>query len=395
MYNVIDVVFTKVFLEDIEYKQKYRFMCDYPVEIGDILEDDFHKTPVQVINKDVVDTPYMGSIQLKDYIPTKINGKEVGNIYKPNKNNKMETAKKVSGKSMFNGLMDKITSQYMPVVEEDVKMSLEGTICVPVQGEYVSITEYKDDKGVTQYRLTKYDPSMTMDIIPVYSVEKTIDKIIPGDIVKNGRSYARVIGKTAEGFKVLSFTGTKSTKIAATDFLLGQPTMRTLVNFFNFDSNGFNPLLYAVMKGDTFDMQSLMLLSATPQGKKLFSNMGGGFNPMLLAMMDKNKEGDSNSMLEGMMMMSMMGGGQNPFQNMFNGFQQPQPAPQPSVTPAEEATPNPVPVTPTANPLEETNKKIDSLTNSIAQLCSIFTQNVNKGQVEHPTEQTSDNQPND
>lgn len=378
MYNVIDVIFTNIYLkpEEAALKKKYRYICNYPVDIGDILEDGFHRNPIEVINKDKSREPYLDGIELKEYYPTRINGKEVKNIYKPEVNMEKKdiiagpnTGKKIGSKDMFNGLMSKVTSQYMPIVEEDVKVSLEGTICVPVTGgEYVSITDYKDNEGKTQYKLTKYDPSMTMDVVPVYSIEKDIDKIVIGDIVKSGKSYAKVIGKSADGLKTISFTGTKSTKVAPVDFLLGRPTMRVLVNYFNIDNSGFNPLLFAVMKGE-FNMESLMLLSATPQGKKLFNNLSGtGFNPMFLALMNKDKEGDSgDSMLQTVMMMSMMGNGgmQNPLSNIFGG--------QSSVqsTPISEPTPIQTSIPTDTSELLSLSKKVDSLTDTVCKLSQL------------------------
>jgi hypothetical protein len=70
--------------------------------------------------------------------------------------------------------------------------------------------------------------------------------------------------------------------------------------------------------GETLDVQSLMMLSMTPQGKNLFSNAGGGFNPMMLWMLDQNKQNNGGGMdMMTMMMMSSAMGGQNPFGNMF------------------------------------------------------------------------------
>ena len=248
-------------------------------------------------------------------------------------------------------------------------MSLEGTICVPITGgEYVSITNYKDNEGKTQYRLTKYDPSMTMDVVPVYSIEKDIDKIVIGDIVKSGKSYAKVIGKNSDGLKTISFTGTKSTKVAPIDFLLGRPTMRVLVNYFNIDNSGFNPLLFAVMKGE-FNIESLMLLSATPQGKKLFNNLNGtGFNPMFLALMNKDKEEDGgDSMLQTMMMLSIMNnnGIQNPLSNIFGGQSSVQSAPIPEPTPIQTSIPT------DTSELSSLSKKVDSLTDTVCKLSQL------------------------
>lgn len=106
---------------------------------------------------------------------------------------------------------------------------------------------------------------------------------------------------------------------------MGAATTRVLINMFNFDEkSGFNPIFFAMANGDTLDVNSLMTLSMTPQGKNLFSNAGGGFNPMMLWMLDKNRQESGQGMdMMSMFMMSSMMGGQNPLGNMFG--QQPAP----------------------------------------------------------------------
>ena len=159
-----------------------------------------------------------------------------------------------------------------------------------------------------------------------------------GDIVKNGNTYAKVVGKNSDGsLKVLTYTGYTRSKKEVVDFFVNQATTRVLINMFNFDNseNSFNPLFFAFANGDHIDVNSLMMLAMTPQGKNLFSNAGGGFNPMMLMMLDSNK-GGSSSLFETMAMMSMMGGG-NMFGNMFNSMT---PAtPFNSMTPATPTAP--------------------------------------------------------
>lgn len=209
---------------------------------------------------------------------------------------------------MFGGIVDKYKSQFIPQKENDVKMSLNGILCVPIDGEYVGIGADNE--------LTAFTPEMVIDI-PVYSISKTNSNIQVGDIIKNGRSYAKVISKNADGsLKTLSYSGYTHNKKEIKDFLLGQSTSRVLINMFNFDdSNGFNPIFFAMASGDSFDVESLMMLAMTPQGKNLFSNSGGSFNPMMLmAMMGKNKD-----MFGTMAMMSMFGGQSN-MGGMFGGM---------------------------------------------------------------------------
>ena len=115
---------------------------------------------------------------------------------------------------------------------------------------------------------------------------------------------------------------------------MNQATTRVLINMFNFDdSNGFNPIFFAMASGDNLDVNSLMMLSMTPQGKNLFSNAGGSFNPMMLMMLDKNNQG--GSMMETMCMMQMMGGN-NMFGNMFGNTPNPETTSEDPETPDDE-----------------------------------------------------------
>jgi len=189
-----------------------------------------------------------------------------------------------------------------------------------------------------------FPAEMTLPI-PVYSIVKANSAIVPGDIIKNGNSYSKVISINPDkSLKILSFTGFTHNKKPVTDFIMGAATTRVLINMFNFDEkSGFNPIFFAMANGDTLDVNSLMMLSMTPQGKNLFSNAGGGFNPMMLWMLDKNRQESGQGMdMMGMVMMSSMMGGQNPFGNMFG--QQPTPVVNPTtITQAQ------VPTTPTVD----------------------------------------------
>jgi len=309
MYRIIKVAYTKRKLNAYELasQKKYDFVCDADVKAGDMIDSPVYSTPVEVVDvryeKNIPQDP-RGFGPIKSIIIDKINGKTY-NISKTNNKSKMNTTKN----SMFSGIIGKYKSQFIPAKEEGVRMSLSGLLCVPVDDEYVGVD--KDNN------LISFPADLTLEI-PVYSISKLNSAIQPGDIIKSGpRSYSKVVGKNEDGsLKTLSFSGYTHNKKAVQDFVMGQATTRVLINMFNFDNeSGFNPIFFAMASGETLDVNSLMMLSMTPQGKNLFSNAGGGFNPAMLWMLDQNKGGGSN-MMEGMMMMSMMGG-QNPFGNMF------------------------------------------------------------------------------
>lgn len=325
-YRVITIVYSKRKLSALEIaeQKKYLFVCDYEVKIGDMIESPTYITPCQVVDvtwKDTKPINPRGTV-VKTLVVDKINGKPV--IGLNNVINKPQ--KEMKDNSMFSGIMSKYTGQFIPVKEDKVRMSLTGLLCVPQDGEYVGI----DNKGV----LVQFPVEMTLPI-PVYSIVKQNSAIVPGDIIKNGNSYSKVKEINEDGsLKILSFTGFTHNKQPVTDFVMGSATTRVLINMFNFDEqSGFNPIFFAMANGDSIDVNSLMMLSMTPQGKNLFSNAGGGFNPMMLWMLDKNRQESGQGMdMMTMMMMSSAMGGQNPFGNMFGGQ---------TASPSPVATPSP------------------------------------------------------
>jgi hypothetical protein len=302
MYRIINVVFTNRKLNAVEISKlpQYSFICNERVKEGDLLVSPNYSTGMMVTKIFTSESNLInGKIPIKELIVDTING----NLVETFKNNSNMTTK---SNSMFNGIIDKYKSQFIPEKEEGVRMSLSGLICVPVGDEYIGM----DSEG----NLISFPVEMTIDI-PVYSILKLNSDVKVGDIIKTAKSYSKVIGKNDDGLKILSFSGYTHNKKEVKDFLMNQATTRVLINMFNFDdSNGFNPIFFAMASGDNLDVNSLMMLSMTPQGKNLFSNTGGSFNPMMLMMLDKNNQ--DRSMMETMCMIQIMGGN-NMFSNMF------------------------------------------------------------------------------
>ena len=138
-YRVITIVYSKRKLSALEIaeQKKYLFICDYEVKIGDMIESPTYITPCQVI-----DVTYMNSKPmnprgqfLKTLVIDKINGKSIYSdcINEPVKVNQMKD------NSMFSGIMSKYSGQFIPQKEDKVRMSLNGLLCVPQDGEYVGV----------------------------------------------------------------------------------------------------------------------------------------------------------------------------------------------------------------------------------------------------------------
>ena len=342
MTKVVTAVFTNRKLNIFELSQKkgstINFLTDLDLKPGDMLSSNEFDETFEVLfikEKDWTDDI---DENLRYVTINKVNGKKVSSSYfdeidnfNNNTFNKSKSSKGMNTNSnaMFSGMLGKYKSQFTPERETNVRMSMTGLLVVPVNGEYVGID--------VNNKLMSFPEEMTISI-PVYSINKLNSAVQVGDIVKNGNTYAKVVGKNSDGsLKVLTYTGYTRSKKEVVDFFVNQATTRVLINMFNFDNseNSFNPLFFAFANGDHIDVNSLMMLAMTPQGKNLFSNAGGGFNPMMLMMLDSNKGGNS-SLFETMAMMSMMGGG-NMFGNMFNSMT---PAtPFNSMTPATPTAP--------------------------------------------------------
>ncbi len=361
MTKVVTAVFTNRKLNIFELSQKtgstINFLTDLDLKPGDMLSSNEFDETFEVLfikEKDWTDDI---DENLRYVTINKINGKKVSpsifgevNNFNNNTFNKSKSSKGMNTNSnaMFSGMLGKYKSQFIPERETNVRMSMTGLLVVPVNGEYVGID--------VNNKLMSFPEEMTISI-PVYSINKLNSAVQVGDIVKNGNTYAKVVGKNSDGsLKVLTYTGYTRSKKEVVDFFVNQATTRVLINMFNFDNseNSFNPLFFAFANGDHIDVNSLMMLAMTPQGKNLFSNAGGGFNPMMLMMLDSNK-GGSSSLFETMAMMSMMSGG-NMFGNMPNMFNSMTPAtPFNSMTPATSTAP--------AEPTVETlvNSNVDAV----------------------------------
>ena len=251
-YRVITTVYTRRRLSALEIaeQKKYLFICEYEVKIGDMIDSPTYATPCQVIDVSWSNSKPMNPRGqfLKTLVVDKINGKSVNQT-----TNIINSSEKMKDNSMFSGIMSKYTGQFIPQKEDKVRMSLNGLLCVPQDGEYV---------GVNGEELVSFPPEMTLQI-PVYSIIKANSAVVPGDIIKNGNNYSKVIAINPDSsLKILSFTGFTHNKKPVTDFIMGAATTRVLINMFNFDEkSGFNPIFFAMASGESIDVNSLMMLS--------------------------------------------------------------------------------------------------------------------------------------
>lgn len=325
MYNIITVVFTTKKLNAYEFSQKkhYAYVCDdTSVKVGDLITghcgSKTYDTPMQIIDihtsssRSVYDVDGH-QVALKNLTIDSINGngnEETKTTIKTNKEMK-------KANNMFAGIADKYKSQWIPEREEGVKMSMDGTMCVAIGDEYIGM---KSDGTLTSY------PREVLIDVPVYSINKPSTQVQIGDVIKNGpKSYGKVMMKNADGsLKILSYTGYTHNKQEVQDFLLGQAMTRVLVNVFNFDAGGFNPLIFALSdENSEFDVKDLLMLQMMTGNNVLGGNVGG-INPLMLMALTGKGEGENNDFMN-MIIMSQMMNGQNPLQNIVPQTSQPVP----------------------------------------------------------------------
>ncbi len=310
MRQQVLVVFNKTGKEltSTTHLKRYQYNIDCPeVHPGDQLVTLEHDNAMQVVgvlgcwastpgvNK--VEVIRVNGIDVNGYGSTssymKSGSKNSNNLNNSNKDKKMGNMKK----SMFNTIIDKYKAQFMPVKRLGVRVSMDGNICVPSGDEYVSIS--KDNQ------LTSYPEAMTMDV-PVYTINKTIDKIEVGDVIADvDGAFMKVVVKDNGTLKVLSYTGTSEVKSVANDFITKQTFVPVVVNMFAGlgDESQMNPMMLMMMSGEDLDMKDMLMMQMM-SGQKMDQ-----MNPMMLMML--SDKGDNN-MMEMMLMMQMMGG-QNPF----------------------------------------------------------------------------------
>lgn len=200
-------------------------------------------------------------------------------------------------KSMFSSFIDKYKAQFMPEEDTNLKMSMDGTVCVPVNDEYVGI-----DKGGN---LTSYPAEMCLDV-PVYLVAKPFAQVKVGDIIRANKSYMKVLKKTDNNtLNCLTFSGYTRNSREVKDFVLGQSLVKVVVNLFENtqiadSAAGFNPMMMLMLGGKDVNVKDMLMMQML-QGNVAQSQM----NPML--MMAMMNDGESSSAIETMLMMQMMG----------------------------------------------------------------------------------------
>lgn len=215
-------------------------------------------------------------------------------------------------KNTIAGFSDRLKETFMPTEAKDVRVSMDGNICVATTQGYVAID--------AQNHLTAYPEELTLKL-PVFIMSKPKENLAVGDIIALDRSYAKITSIKGEKINAISYTGAGKIIRTIKDFLFNQTMVRVVVSLTGNMGGQMNPMMLLALADKKDDSLSSMI-------PLMMMNQQGGAvagNPMMFALL-AGKDGLST---KDMLMMSMMGGN-NPFGNMFG-------TPVQATTPEKEA----------------------------------------------------------
>lgn len=223
--------------------------------------------------------------------------------------------------SMFNGIIEKFKKMYIPEVDNNISISMDGNLCVKrADGEVVAITPDNE--------LISYPEEMCMSL-PGIAIMKPVSQVQIGDIIKIKESYSKVLEIKPDGtLKVLGYNGVISNKRTIKDFIINNNCVNVILNYGQnliVAGNGgmtMNPVILMLLNDnnseenaeDNDDMLEKLILIQMMSGQNLMAGGNGGMmmNPMMFMLMDKDKSsGNKKSTLQTMMMMQMMSGQNN------------------------------------------------------------------------------------
>ena len=220
-------------------------------------------------------------------------------------------------KNTIAGFSDRLKETFMPTEAKDVRVSMDGNICVATNQGYVAID--------AQNHLTAYPEELTLPL-PVFIISKPKENLVVGDIIALDRSYAKVTSIKGEKINAISYTGSGKLIRTIKDFMFNQTMVRVVVSLTGNMGGQMNPMMLMALANDGKKDNSLTSLLPLMMMNQQGGTIAG--NPMMFALL-AGKDGLST---KDMLMISMMGGN-NPFGNMFGTA--PAQAPAPAQTPAQ------------------------------------------------------------
>lgn len=266
---------------------------------------------------------------LKQIVPDGLKSIEVY-IYKNDKKVVLTKKSKIMATkttSMFDKMVNKWKQQFQLNKVDNVAMTMDGNIALQASEDtYCAIV----DGQVQEY------PSEAVFEMPFYSLFRPVKEVSAGDYIfipkDGGKSLVQVTSVSNGTLTVIRFNGEVEDRATITDKLTGLNTVEVLINPLNMSYDGTlagNPQMQAMMPmmvmmsmskdGGKMDFEQLFMMSMMTGGNNPFQGMLGGNGAMnnMMPMMLMSSMSGGKMDFEKMFAMSMLMGGNNPFQSMF------------------------------------------------------------------------------
>lgn len=205
-------------------------------------------------------------------------------------------------KNTITSFSDRLKATFMPTEAKDIRVSMDGNICVATNQGYVAID--------AQNHLTAYPEELTLPL-PVFIMCKPKEALVVGDVIALDKSYAKITSIKGEKINAISYTGAGKIIRTIKDFLFNQTMVRVVVSLTGNMGGQMNPMMLMALAKDGKKDDSLASLLPL-----MMMNQNGGAvagNPMMFALF----AGKDKVSIKDMLMMSMVGGN-NPFNTMFS-----------------------------------------------------------------------------
>ena len=211
-------------------------------------------------------------------------------------------------KNMFKNISQKMMGRMFRKVDEAVWDLMTGKIGI------------RTDDGIVTLEGTGEDAQISINVLedfglplPAFAQNTPVDSIKDGDLIFSAsKVLGYVVKKTEKGFRILKLDGTLTSwnppKVSMIGFdgVSGALVLRSLFNTFPDGDKGLSALQGSLMPmlmmmGDNLDLDNMLPMLLMSQ-----NGMMGGAAGM-------------GNMMQTMMLMNMMKGGENPMKNMFGG----------------------------------------------------------------------------
>lgn len=140
-------------------------------------------------------------------------------------------------KSAFSAALSQFKNQFIPTKDANLRMTWGGAIAVPDSKNDGFYIVFEADG-----KIKRYPAAMTMKV-PVFFINRSLDQIKPGDVIRQGYNYYNVQKVKGDKIATRSYTGFTSNILPIEDVLIGTTGIPVAINLFGAFGNGqTNPM---------------------------------------------------------------------------------------------------------------------------------------------------------